>query len=395
MRISLLACLILCLGASALLAQPDFTQFKQAQMQYPNVQGAYVDKARALEVLLEKDMVYTLGNYLYIRVFKQEKVAEVWYRPLAANQYRLLKTYPLCSNSGDVGPKMTLADQKIPEGFYEVNRFAPADPHFLALGIGYPNDADRYRSAQAGNIELRGGCKSSGNMPFTDELMKEIYVLAVEAYSVGQARIPVHIFPARMEGEALQALFRGYQSDQDRIRFWNNIKTGYDYFNLTKRLPTIEMGVSGTYLFKDGSVPVVGSQPPVMVGSLNEAEAPPAGSAPTAGVPASSPPPTAEMPADVPAEGYHVVAAGETLYSLSKRYQHSVFTLKKWNGLRSDRLAVGQRLRVAAPPHYEVRRGDTLYSIAQRYGLSLEQLRALNKKRDDHLRVGEKLLVTP
>ncbi len=43
---------------------------------------------------------------------------------------------------------------------------------------------------------------------------------------------------------------------------------------------------------------------------------------------------------------YHSVRSGETLYSISRRYGVSVSEIKRNNGLRSDNLRIGQRLRI-------------------------------------------------
>ncbi len=43
----------------------------------------------------------------------------------------------------------------------------------------------------------------------------------------------------------------------------------------------------------------------------------------------------------------HVVAAGDTLWALSQRYDVTVVQLRQWNGLTSDILQVGQRLHVS------------------------------------------------
>lgn len=398
--------LLLCVAIGLSLGFNDFLEFKEKQLEYPNVKTAYVNKGKILEDEFAKQNVYTLGNYIYIRVFKREKIAELWYRPLAASQYRLFKTYPLCSNSGDVGPKQTVADQKIPEGLYEINRFAPEDAYLMTLGINYPNKVDQYRGSQAANIELRGGCHSAGSMPFTDDLIEEIYILAVEAYSVGQARIPVHIFPIKMDGAQFNALSNSYADDANRVRFWNNIKTGYDYFNLTKRLPNIEIGTSGVYYFKDGAAPIV-ANPPILVGSLN-------GPNPTVTIPTNTGSsgavadiiPTTITPKPLPSislpkDGYHTVIEGETLYGLSKKYRHSVYTLRKWNDLTGNTITIGQSLRVAPPTtatttlanSYKVKSGDTLYSIAKRYGLSVKALKSINNKKNDVLQPGEMLVI--
>ncbi len=46
----------------------------------------------------------------------------------------------------------------------------------------------------------------------------------------------------------------------------------------------------------------------------------------------------------------HTVLAGETLYSLSKRYQTTVEQLKLWNGGLADGLKVGQEIKVGSAP---------------------------------------------
>ncbi len=48
---------------------------------------------------------------------------------------------------------------------------------------------------------------------------------------------------------------------------------------------------------------------------------------------------------------YHIVRAGETVYSVSKRYELDYHDVARWNGIGSDyRIAVGQRLRLNPPP---------------------------------------------
>ena len=49
---------------------------------------------------------------------------------------------------------------------------------------------------------------------------------------------------------------------------------------------------------------------------------------------------------NVPVSGLHVVAKGETLWSISKKYNISVEVLKKLNNLATKSIAVGLRLKV-------------------------------------------------
>ncbi|MGB3616914.1 MAG: LysM peptidoglycan-binding domain-containing protein [Catalinimonas sp.] len=117
----------------------------------------------------------------------------------------------------------------------------------------------------------------------------------------------------------------------------------------------------------------------------------------------TAPPPTATIlppAADPDALGghIHVVAAGETLYAIARRYDTSVDSLRAWNELGSSALSVGRTLRFrplanpAARTH-RVAPGETLYAIARRYGVTIKALLARNGKADAQLAVGEELVI--
>lgn len=101
----------------------------------------------------------------------------------------------------------------------------------------------------------------------------------------------------------------------------------------------------------------------------------------------------------------HVVVAGETLYSIAKRYQLAVMQLVEWNNLSlSEGIKPGQvlRLKQSSDPIREpetmeithtVKASDTLYSIAREYGVTIKELMDWNKKKDFSLSVGEKLTI--
>lgn len=54
------------------------------------------------------------------------------------------------------------------------------------------------------------------------------------------------------------------------------------------------------------------------------------------------------IPAVQAEETVHMVAKGETLYSLSKRYGVSMDMIKQWNQTSSDQLKIGQKLRISS-----------------------------------------------
>lgn len=74
------------------------------------------------------------------------------------------------------------------------------------------------------------------------------------------------------------------------------------------------------------------------------------------------------------------VAAGETLFILSRRHGVSARAIIDANGLRPPyRLAPGLRLKIPTPRRYQVARGDTLYGISRRFGVDAFELARLNR----------------
>ena len=63
-------------------------------------------------------------------------------------QYTLLKTFPMCRWSGQLGPKVREGDRQVPEGFYTITpgQMNPNSNYYLSFNVGYPN-ASTARSA--------------------------------------------------------------------------------------------------------------------------------------------------------------------------------------------------------------------------------------------------------
>ncbi|MEH7386028.1 LysM peptidoglycan-binding domain-containing protein [Bacillus sp. JJ1521] len=88
----------------------------------------------------------------------------------------------------------------------------------------------------------------------------------------------------------------------------------------------------------------------------------------------------------------YIVKAGDTLYSIAMRFNVSVDSIKKINGLSSNMLFVGQQLRLPFFT-YTVSSGDTLYNIAKRYNVTVDQIRTTNNLKTDMLMIGQKLRI--
>ncbi|MEO7794938.1 MAG: LysM peptidoglycan-binding domain-containing protein [Thermoanaerobaculia bacterium] len=140
--------------------------------------------------------------------------------------------------------------------------------------------------------------------------------------------------------------------------------------------------------------------------------------------------PPAVAPAQIEGRS-HRVRSGDTLSGIASRYHTSVSALKAANNLRSDRLSLGQRLRIpgrggsgrapvqptgagagsgsrragsatvaavsplpaGAEVRHQVRSGDSLWQLASRYGTTVERIRSDNGLHGNALLPGQVLLI--
>ena len=104
---------------------------------------------------------------------------------------------------------------------------------------------------------------------------------------------------------------------------------------------------------------------------------------------------------DNPEEEYYIVQKGDTLYSISKKFQMKIEELKELNNISSDTLQVGQVLVVDNKPlkennqTYIVKKGDSLWGISKKYNIPINELIAINQLDDLTLQIGQELIVTP
>lgn len=112
------------------------------------------------------------------------------------------------------------------------------------------------------------------------------------------------------------------------------------------------------------------------------------------------------------------VKSGDYLGRIASRHRCSVAQIKRWNGLRSNNIRVGQRLVIykgggpssssssastssssaasgsqspAPTGTYTVKSGDTLSGIATRHGVTVAQLKQWNNLTSNNIKIGQKL----
>ncbi|MFQ5568704.1 MAG: LysM peptidoglycan-binding domain-containing protein [Rhodothermales bacterium] len=93
------------------------------------------------------------------------------------------------------------------------------------------------------------------------------------------------------------------------------------------------------------------------------------------------------------------VRRGDTLGKIAQKYSVSVRSLRTWNSLSSTKIKVGQRLTIhpgqTAPNYvvYKVRKGDNLGKIARKYGVTVSKLKSWNGLRSNTIRPGQRLRI--
>jgi murein L,D-transpeptidase YafK len=226
------------------------SSFADMQQDHDRVLLARIEKKFELKKTFRDQGISYPAAELFLRIFKRERELEVWVREKDKPTFQMLKKYPICAMAGMLGPKRAEGDGQTPEGFYFIDGFNPSSDFHLSLHLDYPNRSDQILNkggALGGNIFIHGGCRTEGCLAVTDDAIKELYWLSVEARNVGQKRIPVHIFPARLTDDELFRLTQVFDEKPDFKRFWANLKPTYDYFETKRELPLLNIDQKGQY----------------------------------------------------------------------------------------------------------------------------------------------------
>ncbi|WP_275187649.1 L,D-transpeptidase family protein [Bradyrhizobium sp. CSA112] len=181
-----------------------------------------------------KDM--DLQSPILVRLFKQEAELEIWKQD-RSGRFALLKTYPICRWSGDLGPKVREGDRQAPEGFYSISpaQMNPQSAYYLSFNTGYPNAFDKALGRTGSQLMVHGDCSSRGCYAMTDEQIAEIYSLGRESFFGGQKSFQLQAYPFKMT-PANMAKHR----NNPNMPFWKMIKEGNDHFEVTRQEPKVD-----------------------------------------------------------------------------------------------------------------------------------------------------------
>ena len=198
-------------------------------------------------------------------------------------------------------------------------------------------------------------------------------------------------------GDTLYSIARSYNTTVDAIKSLNHLSSDVLSIGQMLRIPVKESGgsVSTTYTVQAGdtlySIARQYNTTVDAIKSLNHLSSNVLSIGQVLKIPTS--------PSDggtSPSVTY-TVQAGDTLYSIARRYNTTVDAIKSLNHLSSNVLSIGQVLQIPTSSSslitHTVERGDTLYSIARRYNTTVFAIKAMNNLTSDILTIGQVLRI--
>ena len=118
---------------------------------------------------------------------------------------------------------------------------------------------------------------------------------------------------------------------------------------------------------------------------------------------------------------YYTVHEGDAISTIAEKFAVSVSNIRKWNGLKSNKIKYGKKLKIVLVPEEKiakvagrklknekpkedkpkngifvlVKSGDTISQIAEKYNVSSKEIRTWNKLNSNKIVVGKKLNIIP
>ena len=96
----------------------------------------------------------------------------------------------------------------------------------------------------------------------------------------------------------------------------------------------------------------------------------------------------------------YLVKKGDSLWSISKKYNISVDELKQYNNLKTNTLSINQILKIPSAESnskdqitYTVAKGDSLWSVSQKFNTTVNDLKYINGLSSNILSIGQILII--
>jgi membrane-bound lytic murein transglycosylase D len=95
----------------------------------------------------------------------------------------------------------------------------------------------------------------------------------------------------------------------------------------------------------------------------------------------------------------HIVRKNESLFSISKRYNVTLKTIRRLNTLNKNTIYIGQKIKLPgsnktkAVYSYIVRKGDNLSHVANTFKSNISEIKKLNNMKQSSIYIGQKLTV--
>lgn len=226
--------------------------FMSDQKKFSRVQVAIIEKQKKIESILNQNNLEINNFNLVFVAYKDCRELEVYAKKTTETDYKKIDTYKVAALCSLIGPKKMAGDMKTPEGLYYIDTYNPNSQYYLSMGINYPNQVDRKKSNSknlGGDIYIHGSQVTAGCLAMTDDKIKELYLYAINAKNNGQTRIPVYIFPFKMNDAFFEIYKNKHTNNPELIAFWSNLKEGHDKFMNEKHELAYTVDNAGNYNF--------------------------------------------------------------------------------------------------------------------------------------------------
>jgi len=191
------------------------------------------------------DRGFRLGQPVFLRIFKNPRVLEVWLK--RGDRFDLFESYLIQRFAGGPGPKISDRDGQSPEGFYQVTRYRmnPYSFYHLGFNLGYPNAHDRGQGWTGQSVMIHGKETSRGCYAMGDEAIEEIYALCESALEAGQDSFSVQCLPFPLNSHNMQVV-----ANHPWAAFWATLEPGFRYFEEHRTPPAIGTMANGSYILE-------------------------------------------------------------------------------------------------------------------------------------------------